>query len=209
MFMFNLTAGFVGNGKWDGRLLRSDLQIEYERLLLLEGDPAEIPTPEEIGELQSALRRAVPEENRDRAYLELLYYCGLSVQNISNLRLRDLNLTKRTLTLRREKKKGRVVPLGENTIRILDEYLQESRVELARDSANGFLFVNSTGGCYSPCAFQRNWYRYLDRMNLARYKSVHCLRGGFLVYILSGSFLLQENQKGDGGDLRELMELIR
>lgn len=82
-------------------------------------------TLEEIKMLYAAC-----ENKRDKALLGIAYGCGLRRTEIQNLNTSDVNLNKGTLVVREGKRnKSRTVPLANNVIRDLREYLVYERAK--------------------------------------------------------------------------------
>ncbi len=83
---------------------------------------------------------------RDRAIVELLYGTGLRNTELRELMLQQLDLSNGVVRIERGKgNKARVLPLGEEAQAWLEEYLQKSRPELARDPEKTWVFLTNWG----------------------------------------------------------------
>jgi integrase/recombinase XerD len=83
-------------------------------------------TIEEAARLVKACPTTTPLERRDRMVILLLYGCGLRTKELGDLRVPDLNLSRKELLVRAGKgDRQRVVPLPEMVYTELLAYLQE------------------------------------------------------------------------------------
>ncbi len=83
---------------------------------------------------------------RDRAAMEVLYVTGLRNAELRALTLDDVGLERREVRVRRGKGgKSRLVPLGEEAVAWLEEWLCRGRPSLVRDPAERHVFVTWRG----------------------------------------------------------------
>ena len=143
--------------------------------------------------------RAGAIDARDRALLELLYGAGLRIAEACGLRLADVDLRRRTVTVLGKGSKVRRLPLGAPACDAVAAYVGR-RGELARPGAThpgpaDTLFLNLRGRPLTP----RDARRILDRHPLAdgRTLNPHALRHAFATHLLEG-----------GADLRAVQELM-
>ena len=73
---------------------------------------------------------------RDRALLETLYSTGIRLNELSNLKLSDVDLKNGTLRVFGKGKKERMVPLGESACEWLGKYLKDAREHLLKFNTN-------------------------------------------------------------------------
>ena len=111
---------------------------------------------------------------RDHAILELLYAGGLRVGEICALRVSDVRLDQQRAQVRGKGDKERIVPLGRQACKAIEEYLERGRPGLAK-SATGLqraLFLSVRGN-----ALTRQWVWELVRAcSDGRTASPHMLR---------------------------------
>lgn len=98
-------------------------------------------TPDEI----KAILDSVPTDNRygrrDLALLALLYDSAARVQELCDLRVRDVRLQKPyTVKLVGKGHKARCVPVMDNTVDILMKYVTENHLNVAEKASNPFFF---------------------------------------------------------------------
>ena len=81
---------------------------------------------------------------RDKAMLEFAYATGMRVTEIISLDINDVNFKENYVTCRAGHKK-RTIPLGNLSMKALEEYLKSSRPYLIKDESTKALFVNING----------------------------------------------------------------
>ena len=160
---------------------------------LLDEPPARSPAPTRHGRAgaRSAHRAR---DLRDQAVLEMLYGSGLRVSELCGLRLGDLDLAGRRVTVWGKGSKQRMVPLSEPSVAAL------ARLARRRPPAHGralagsadLVFVNQRGNPLTP----RDVRRILDRRSVEP-THPHALRHTFATHLLDG-----------GADLRSVQELL-
>jgi integrase/recombinase XerD len=147
-----------------------------------------------------ALVRAPDESDvglRDRAILELLYAAGLRVSEATMLRLDDLHLESRCLTVFGKGRRQRLALVGEPAVQALGRYLADVRPRWVRDAEVSEVFVTSRGAGMTR---QAVWYRlraYGLALGIAHKLTPHVLRHSFATHLLEG-----------GADLRIVQEML-
>jgi integrase len=112
---------------------------------------------------------------RDYALLILAAGSGLRLNELRELRIGDLDLFDRAVTVRPETSKfgrGRTVHFHDAVGRELDRYLRESRFGAEPGDP---LFPTRTGGRFEPNSFEKVFQRVRERSGVARF-SAHILR---------------------------------
>jgi integrase/recombinase XerD len=135
---------------------------------------------------------------RDRAMLELLYSTGLRRLEISQLRLGDVDLERRTVMVRRGKGgKDRMVPIGERAIAWIEKYLCEARPEFTVLRDDGSLFLTMLGEGPSREWVSAKVSGYIRSANLGKTGSCHLFRHTMATLMLEG-----------GADIRHIQEIL-
>ena len=80
---------------------------------------------DEMDTFLSSFDLDTPDGLRDRAMFELMYACGLRVSEAASLRLYDIDLHDRILTIHGKGNKQRIVPFYALAGELLEHYLQE------------------------------------------------------------------------------------
>lgn len=134
---------------------------------------------------------------RDRTMLEVLYAAGLRVSELVNLRLSELNIKQGVIRTQGKGGKDRIVPLGEEAIDWLIQYIAESRVTLVKGQPSDFVFVTRRRSAMTRQAF---WYlikRYAKKAGINKPISPHTLRHSFATHLVN-----------HGADLRVVQMLL-
>lgn len=141
-------------------------------------------------QLADPLQRAV--HLRDQAVLEVLYGSGLRVSELCGLRIADLDLAGRRVTVWGKGSKQRMVPLNDPSVAALRAWLADGRPRMADPALGDVVFFNRAGSQLSP----RDVRRLLDRRSVEP-TYPHALRHTFATHLLDG-----------GADLRSVQELL-
>lgn len=160
--------------------------------------PVEALSGAELGRLFAVPNVADPLGLRDRAILELFYSSGLRRAELCRVGLTEVNLERRTLTVRRGKgKKDRVVPLGAQACRWLQRYLDEVRPRLSLDTREPALFLTGYGTAFHPNVVTRMVTSWMQQAAIGRKGSCHLLRHTCATHMLEG-----------GADIRYIQQLL-
>lgn len=132
---------------------------------------------------------------RDRAMLETVYSCGLRLNELYRLELRDFDLESMTLLVRQGKGGDRrYLPLGRWAVHYLRTYLVEARPRLLKDGPHPQLWLSQRG---KPFRFdrtiQRRFCKYQALLDFP--VSCHTLRHAFATHLLEGGASLRAVQK--------------
>ncbi|HHO59643.1 MAG TPA: tyrosine recombinase, partial [Thiotrichales bacterium] len=136
---------------------------------------------------------------RDRTMLELLYATGLRVSELTGLQLSQVSLEPGVIRVVGKGDKERLVPVGEEALEWLCDYVKTARVNLLLGKpATSAIFVTRRGGAMTRQAF---WYmikRYAPVAGISvEQLSPHTLRHAFATHLLN-----------HGADLRVVQMLL-
>jgi integrase/recombinase XerD len=203
----------LGNKPRSTARLLSSLRRFYQYLIgqsIIEHDPvAEIETPklgrplpktlteEEVERLLNAPDPEILEGLRDRVMLEVLYATGLRVSELVSLSVDQVNRRQGLVRVTGKGNKERLVPLGEESLAWLDQYLESCRQDLVRHGHTDALFPTRRGAAMTRQAF---WYllkRYARLAGIEKPMSPHTLRHAFATHLLN-----------HGADLRVVQMLL-
>jgi integrase/recombinase XerD len=153
---------------------------------------------QEIDKLLSFIDRSKPEGDRNLSMLETLYSCGLRVSELVDLRISDLHLNEDYIKVTGKGSKERLVPIGEDAKRLLNNYLDNVRVHLpVKKGMDDFVYLNRRGSKLSRVMV---FYIIKDLAKLAGIKKVlspHTFRHSFATHLVEG-----------GADLRAVQEML-
>jgi integrase/recombinase XerD len=129
----------------------------------------------------------------------MLYATGCRVSELSNLRLRDVQLAERYCLCHGKGDKQRVVPLGRKAVAAVERFLEHERPKLAaRQPTPAPLLLLSSRG--ARLRRERIWELvkfYATQSSCAADLSPHSLRHSFATHLLAG-----------GADLRLVQEML-
>jgi len=155
-------------------------------------------SPSEVDELlEQPTRRATPEAKRDRAMLELLYATGVRVTELVSLNVDNLNLDHRSPYVRCLGKgaKERTIPIHDQALENVVEYLEEGRPYLVRNKNDEALFLNCRGERLTRQGFWLILKAYAKAANLGANITPHTLRHSFATHMLRGGMPLRNVQE--------------
>ena len=134
---------------------------------------------------------------RDRAMIETLYATGLRVSELVALKSFEANLQAGVVRVLGKGSKERLVPLGEEAVHWLQEYLSASRAKLMGRRSSDAMFVTARGAGMTRQAFWHLLRRYASRAIPGKHLSPHGLRHAFATHLIN-----------HGADLRVVQLLL-
>jgi integrase/recombinase XerC len=133
------------------------------------------------------------EANLIKTIIELLYGCALRVDELCKLNNVDLDLSDRTLNVKGKGSKTRIVPVGEKSILIINEYLSIKKINGGKEA----LLITKKGNRIYPRQVHRIVNKYLSRVTDIKKKSPHILRHSAATHMLD-----------NGADLNAVKEIL-
>ena len=160
------------------------------------------PLPKALSEAQVEALLSAPDVQtaeglRDRAMLEVLYATGLRVSELVGLEPDRVNLSQGLVRVVGKGGKERLVPLGDEAVRWLERFADQSRPELLRGRLCPALFPTRRGG---PMTRQAFWYRIKKHAlgaGIGADLSPHTVRHAFATHLVN-----------HGADLRVVQLLL-
>jgi integrase/recombinase XerC len=134
-----------------------------------------------------------PSKERDLAFLELLYGCGIRVGELVGINVDDLDRTERWLRVRGKGNKERQVPVPEHVVAAVDRYLEVRRAA----SGERALFVNHRGTRLSDRHVRTLVKLYALLTTGDSTVHPHSFRHAYATHLLA-----------EGADLRAIQELL-
>lgn len=156
--------------------------------------------PNGIKEMFEAIDTTTAIGKRDKAILELLYGSGLRVSELCALEEKNIDFPNEMIKVFGKGHKERYVPISEQSIIALKDYIHIGRPELTmknEENPTTILFVNHRGGPLTPRGVRVILDNIIDKTASKTHVSPHMLRHTFATQLLDG-----------GADLRSVQEML-
>lgn len=136
---------------------------------------------------------------RDRAILEVMYATGLRISELVHLRMDELHLAMGFIQTVGKGNKERIIPIGGEAVKWLNEYLLDSRpiIESRAAEESPYVFLNSRGKGLSRQGVWKNLKKIVQQSGIKQNVTPHMLRHSFATHLLE-----------NGADLRIVQELL-
>ncbi len=154
-------------------------------------------TEAEVDALLQAPSVTDPLGHRDRTMLEVLYATGLRVSELVSLKLNQVNLNQGVIRVIGKGNRERLIPLGEEAVGWLQQFMQGPRAEILLERQTDYLFPTRRGDRMTRQAFWHIIKRYSKKAGVDRELSPHTLRHAFATHLLN-----------HGADLRVVQMLL-
>ena len=133
---------------------------------------------------------------RDKAMLEFAYATGMRVTEIISLNLEDVNFEKAFVKCANGVKK-RNIPLGNLSLKALDEYVKDARPIMIKNENEKALFVNVNGKRLTRQGFWKIIKYYKEQAHITKDITPHVLRHSFATHLLQ-----------NGADLKSIQMML-
>jgi integrase/recombinase XerD len=151
----------------------------------------------EVDALLEAPTVADPLGHRDRTMLEVLYATGLRVSELVSLKHNQINLNQGVMRVVGKGNRERLIPLGDEAVGWLQQFMQGPRVEILLERQTDYLFPTRRGDRMTRQAFWHIIKRYSKKAGVEKELSPHTLRHAFATHLLN-----------HGADLRVVQMLL-
>ena len=128
---------------------------------------------------------------RDKAIFEILYSTGIRVSELVGLNVDDVDFIGNIIKVMGKGKKERMVPIGDQALNALKEYLDGRKVD------NKFVFANKNGTRLGDRSVRNIINKYILEQAMAQHVTPHMFRHSFATHLLN-----------HGADLRSVQELL-
>ena len=152
---------------------------------------------EEIDRLFSSIREDDIYQLRDKSIFELLYSAGLRISEAVELKAVDVDLKNKFIKVMGKGNKERIVPIGDEAIRLIEKYIRDSRPIILGNRMSEYLFISKKGGMLNRKSVWRLLKGYAKMVNIRKNITPHTLRHSFATHLLER-----------GADLRAVQELL-
>ncbi len=151
--------------------------------------------------MESVLESEVNDEDwmddRNKLLIEMFYYTGLRLSEVTSLRLNSFSADYRSVKVLGKGNKERVVPIAETLRKRITSHLELIKSLKIWKCDSNLLFLSKRGGSLSSSMIYRIVREELGAATVQGRKSPHILRHTFATHILNG-----------GGDIRVIQELL-
>ena len=184
------------------RFLLLDEYITADPTELLESPKIGLKLPEvltvnEINDILDTIDLSLPEGQRNRAMLEVLYSCGLRVSELISLRYSDVYFDEGFIRVEGKGSKQRLVPISETAIREIKNYLLDRNLMVVKKGFEDILFLSRRGTALSRIMVFHIIKQQTEMAGVHKNVSPHTFRHSFATHLLEG-----------GAHLRAIPEML-
>ncbi|GAB6393915.1 MAG: site-specific tyrosine recombinase XerD [Bacteroidales bacterium] len=184
------------------RFLLLDGYVTIDPTELLESPKKGVKLPEvltvnEINNILDTIDLSLPEGQRNRAMLEVLYSCGLRVSELISLRYADIYFDEAFIKVEGKGGKQRLVPISEIALREIRNYLYDRNRIAVKKGYEDILFLSRRGTALSRIMVFNIIKQQTERAGIRKNVSPHTFRHSFATHLLEG-----------GANLRAIQEML-
>lgn len=181
------------------RFLLLDGYITTDPTELLESPKIGLKLPEvltvgEIDSIMSTIDLSLPEGQRNRAMLEVLYSCGLRVSELVGLRYSDVYFDEEFIKVEGKGSKQRLVPISERALQEIRNYLYDRRLMKVKKGFEDTLFLSRRGTGLSRIMVFHIIKQQVALAGIKKNVSPHTFRHSFATHLLEGGANLRAIQ---------------
>lgn len=144
----------------------------------------EVLTVEEMFSILDCIKPEGTLGIRDKAMLEFLYATGMRVSELINMNLTDLHQEEAIVMVTGKGNKQRFIPIADESLRFLENYLKISRPLLVKSQKVNQVFVNRMGRKFSRMGVWKILDKYINLSGLKKKVSPHTFRHSFATHLL-------------------------
>lgn len=179
--------------------LVAEREIESDPMALLEfpKKPKHLPdvlTVDEVDALEAQIDLSLPEGQRNKAIIEMLFSCGLRVSELCNLKLSDLYLNEGFIRVEGKGSKQRLVPISEKAIKELKLYFIDRNTIDVKPGFEDYVFISKRKKNISRIMVFHFLKELVDKAGIKKEVSPHTLRHSFATSLLEGGANLRAIQ---------------
>lgn len=134
---------------------------------------------------------------RNKAILEVLYGSGLRVSELTALKITNIHMNAKYISVIGKGDKERIVPMGESEIIALRKYIEEARPILSKNKNSNILFLNYQSNALSRVSVFKLIKQIAKKNGIIKEISPHTLRHSCATHLLQ-----------NGVDLRIVQEFL-
>ncbi len=157
----------------------------------------EVLTVSEINDILDSIDLSLPEGQRNRAMLEVLYSCGLRVSELITLRYSDVYFDEGFIKVEGKGSKQRLVPISDTAIREIKNYLLDRNGMVVKKGFEDILFLSRRGTALSRIMVFHIIKQQTEMAGVHKNVSPHTFRHSFATHLLEG-----------GANLRAIQDML-
>jgi len=131
-----------------------------------------------------------------KSLIEIIYSCGLRISEALNIKLSDINFRDKIIKVTGKGNKQRLIPIGNEAIKILQTYI-ELRNKNHTTISNNTLFLDKNGNNLKYQYTYRKIKQLMSQFTNAPKKSPHVLRHSFATHLMD-----------NGADINSVSEML-
>lgn len=131
---------------------------------------------------------------RNQMMLIILYYTGIRVSELVNLKLSQLYLSDQYILIYGKGNKERIIPISSQNIDLLNEYISVTRSNILKFNYSDYLFVQENGNPLTRQGFYKIVKKHGQLANLRIEITPHVLRHTFATTLLKNDIDLRSVQ---------------
>ncbi len=136
-------------------------------------------------------------ELRDKAILLMLYYTGMRLSELINVKVNDIDFLGGYVKVIGKRNKERQIPLTSNFLAFLGMYIKKTKEHFNINNANHYIFLTDKGNKIYPKFVYRKVNSYLSIVTTMTKRSPHVLRHTFATHLLN-----------KGADINAIKEIL-
>jgi integrase/recombinase XerD len=148
-------------------------------------------TIDEMFKLLDSLQNENPLQIRNKVMMELLYASGLRISELLGLTIHDIILSDKVILVRGKGSKQRFVPILDNVLELVMQYISNVRPILLKHKKNDFIFLNNLGGKMSRMGFWKMLQKAVLEAGLKKDITPHTFRHSFATHLLEAGVNLR------------------
>lgn len=155
-------------------------------------------TKDEMNDLIDQVDISTPIGFRTQTMFELDYACGLRVSELLNLKIIDMHMTSKMISIFGKGSKERIIPIHDYALKKVREYIINVRPKLLNGKKDlGYLFLNARGEQMTRQGYFKILKEAAKKAGITKEISPHTIRHSYATHLLEA-----------GVDLRIIQELL-
>ncbi len=132
--------------------------------------------------------------SRNKLMVLLMYFTGLRVSELVNLKISQLYLYDKYLKISGKGSKERIIPLNDGLIDPINKYLNKTRRDILGFNYSDYLFVNKNGKPLTRQGFFKIIKKHTSLAMINKNVSPHTIRHSFATHLLNNGIDLRSVQ---------------